>query len=127
MNLLQTVLLAGNVNGLDCRDLMNLEFSYLLQLGDVVLRGHGVACPTHSQHLLTCQLLPVRMHRQQDGRPRQQVRGCLLPGKEEGLALLDDVPLGHTTSGRSTIDHQPQQVPRTSIITVTVVVIVVVV
>lgn len=64
--------------------------NYRLELGNIISRGH-ITCPARGEDLLTCQLLPVRVHGEQDGGPRQQGRGRVFPGEEHGLAFFHDI------------------------------------
>ncbi|GER48405.1 Glycerol-3-phosphate dehydrogenase [NAD(P)+] [Striga asiatica] len=54
-------------------------------------QSRDVTCTTHSENLLTCLVLPIRVHGQQYRRPRKQVGGGVLAGEENGLTLLHDI------------------------------------
>ncbi len=66
----------------------------------------------HAQHLLPHRLLPLREQCEQIERPGERLRGCLVPGHQEGHDIVDDESIGHGLAGRgvSCRDEPAEQV-----------------
>jgi hypothetical protein len=84
--------------------------AYRLELGEV-LTGGDVVRAADVESLLPGAVLPLGVHGEQDGGPRQEVGHRLLAGEEERLALLHDVVYGDGADlAAARLDHQAEEV-----------------